>query len=253
MSAASSESTPWIRRYHQSPCGAPRLVCFPHAGGAATYFFPTSRVLSSRAEVLAIQYPGRQDRRAEPCVDSLHDLADMIYLELKPWTDRPLALFGHSMGASLAFEIAHRIEQDGHQPLVLFASGRRAPSRHRTETVHLMDDEGLIRDLKRLAGTDARMLGEREVLEMILPALRSDYRAAETYRAAPGIRLGCPITVLTGTEDPQVTLEDAEAWADHTVADCKVRVFPGGHFFLNDHAAAVHEEIASALAAPHRA
>jgi surfactin synthase thioesterase subunit len=253
MSAASSENTAWIRRYHQSPPGVPRLVCLPHAGGAATYFFPTSRALSAHAEVVAIQYPGRQDRREEACVDNLHDLADMIYLELKPWTDQPLALFGHSMGASLAFEIAHRLEREGHQPLVLFASGRRAPSRHRAETVHLMDDEALIRDLKKLAGTDARMLGEREVLEMILPALRSDYRAAETYRATPGIRLGCPITVLYGTDDPQVTLEEAQTWADHTVSGCTVRIFPGGHFFLNDHAVAVHEEIAGALAAAYRA
>jgi pyochelin biosynthetic protein PchC len=94
------------------------------------------------------------------------------------------------------------------------------------------------------------MLGEEEVLRMILPSLRSDYRAAETYRIRPGTPpLDTPVVAFTGADDPQVTVEEAGAWAEHTTADFRLRVFPGGHFFLNDHVTAVVEEAASALEA----
>lgn len=248
MTGLSTQSSAWVRRFHQKDAPETRLICFPHAGGSATYFFPVSQGMPSSVEVLAVQYPGRQDRRAEPCVEDIHELADLVYEELRPWVDRPFALFGHSMGASLAFEVARRLEEDGIAPKALFASGRRAPSRHRDERVHLMDDATLIADLKRLAGTDTRMLGEEEVLRMILPALRSDYKAAETYRVRPGKRLGAPILALTGADDPQVTLDEAAAWSEHTTAEFRLRAFPGGHFFLNDHGKALMEEFAAVLA-----
>src|ERR1700712_4687720 len=115
----------WIRRFHESPGASARLVCFPHAGGAATYFYPLSRTLAPSIEALAVQYPGRQDRRAEPCVDDIHELADLVAPALLEWADRPLALFGHSMGATLAFEVAGRLEKAGVRPAGLFVSGRR--------------------------------------------------------------------------------------------------------------------------------
>ncbi|WP_138796198.1 thioesterase II family protein, partial [Escherichia coli] len=131
-----------------------RLVCFPHAGGSAAYFHGVSRALSPAVDVLAVQYPGRQDRRHEPLIDSIDGLAARVREELAPWTDRPLALFGHSMGAMVAFEVALRLTADGAAPSVLFASGRRAPSRYREESVHLHDDAGIMAELSRLDGTD---------------------------------------------------------------------------------------------------
>lgn len=229
----------WIRRFHPAPDAPTRLVCLPHAGGSAPFFFPVSRTLSPAVDVLAVQYPGRQDRRAEPCVDDLGELADLVTRELRGWLDRPILLFGHSMGATLAFEVARRLEQEGTVPLGLFASGRRAPSRHRDERVHLADDDGLLADLKRLSGTNSQVLGDDEMVRMILPAVRSDYRAAETYRYRPGPPLSCPIVALTGDDDPHVTMEEARAWSEHTAADFSLRVYPGGHFYLNTHAAAV--------------
>ena len=109
----------WIRGFHPGADGAPRLVCFPHAGGSATFYFPLSRALAPSMEVLAVQYPGRQDRRAEPCIDSIDGLADEIVDALRPLTDRPMALFGHSMGAVLAYETARSWEALGHAPLPL--------------------------------------------------------------------------------------------------------------------------------------
>jgi len=243
MTDTHRDTDPWIRRFHPVPDATTRLVCLPHAGGSAPFFFPVSKAMSPSVDVLAIQYPGRQDRRGEPCVNDLNELADLVTERLQPWLDRPIALFGHSMGATLAFEVARRLERAGVVPLALFASGRRAPSRHRDERVHLADDAGLIADLRRLSGTDPQVLGDDELLRAILPAIRGDYRAAETYRYRPGPRLNCPIVALTGDSDPHVTMAEAEAWGEHTESAFTLRVFSGGHFYLTSHSAAVMREI----------
>lgn len=238
-----TNSEKWIRRYHPAPDATTRLVCFPHAGGSATFYHPVSRALSPDLDVVAIQYPGRQERRTEPLVDTVEKLADLVVEALEPWTDRPLTLFGHSMGASLAYEVALRLEAAGHQPLGLFASGRRAPSRWRDERVHLSDDDGLLAELRGLSGTDPAVLGNEEILRMIMPAVRSDYRAAETYRPEAGPRVDCPIVALVGDDDPKVTEDEARSWGDHTTADFDLHVFGGGHFYLNSHAPKVIQQI----------
>lgn len=204
--------------------------------------------MAPRMDVLAIQYPGRQERRGEPCVDDLRELASMIAPELRPWLDRPAALFGHSMGATLAFEVALLLEREGVELLGLFASGRHAPSCFRDDRVHQRDDAGLIAHMRRLAGTDLQMLDDDEMLQTILPALRSDVRAAETYRYQPSPALSCPVTALIGDHDTQVNLDEAGGWADHTTGNFDLEVFPGGHFYLNAHTAAVLKSISGRTA-----
>ncbi|MFG1675378.1 thioesterase II family protein [Micromonospora sp. NPDC049282] len=239
----------WIREYHPATPGSVQLVCLPHAGGSASYYFPVSRALAPEVEVLAIQYPGRQDRRHEPLVRDLPELARRVRAVLRPRTDRPLALFGHSMGASLAFEVARLLEQeDGVTPAWVFASGRRAPSRVRDERVHQLDDRGLIADVRRLSGTEGGLLGDDEVLRMILPAIRADYTAAETYRYADGPPLSAPITAFTGESDPKATVDEVRSWQDHTTGPFDLHTYSGGHFFLNRHQAAVLTIIRTQLA-----
>lgn len=229
----------WIRRYHPAPEAAERLVCFPHAGGSASFYLPVSTALSPAVDVLGVQYPGRQDRRHEPGVTSVADLADSITRALADWGDRPLTFFGHSMGAVVAFEVARRMEGAGGGPVRLFASGRRAPSRTREENVHLRDDDGLVAELRALSGTDVQFLADEELLRMILPAIRSDYTAVETYRCDSRATVRCPVTVLTGNADPKTSLDEARAWAEHTTGGSELKVFPGGHFFLADRQADV--------------
>ncbi|MFE0192292.1 thioesterase II family protein [Streptomyces sp. NPDC058989] len=238
----------WVRRFHPAPGAGTRLVCLPHAGGAAGFYFPVSAALAPRVDVLAVQYPGRQDRRKEPCIDSLPELARQVVPRLLPWTDRPLALFGHSMGASVAFEVARTLEHEhGVVPVVLFASARRAPSAHRDEFVHRQSDDRLIRDVEELSGTDAQLLRDPEMRSMVLPALRGDYKAAETYRYVPGPGLSCPVTALIGDADPRVTVEEARAWATHTTGAFDLKTYRGGHFYLNEHSDAVVREISGQL------
>ncbi|WP_425322692.1 thioesterase II family protein [Actinoplanes ianthinogenes] len=234
MSPPMVDTSAWIRSFHPAPSAPARLVCFPHAGGSASYFFPVSRALSPDVEVLGVQYPGRQDRRHEPCVGDLISLAEMIVPQVEPWLDRPVAFFGHSMGASLAYEVARRLP--GVELTGLFVSGRGAPTRVRDEGMHLADDRRLIADLARMSGTDAAVLADEEILRTVLPALRADYRAAETYRYQPGPPLSCPVTALIGDLDDQVSEPEARPWADRTTGPFALRVFSGGHFYLNDHA-----------------
>jgi len=250
VSTAPVASDTWIRRFH--PAGRPltRVVCLPHAGGSASFWYPLSAALAGRFDVLGVQYPGRQDRRAEPPIADLGTLADRITdaLESSAAADdaTPLVLFGHSMGAILAFEVARRLRVP---PAALIASGRRAPDRRRVERVHRLDDAALIAELRSLSGTDASLLDDEEVLRMVLPALRADYRAIETWRVTPGNPLTCPITVLIGDADPKVTLDEATSWRDHTTGTFALHTFTGGHFYLTEHQAAVTERIADAARA----
>lgn len=253
MTANLTRTSPWIRRFHPADDARARLLCLPHAGGSAPFYFPVSKALSPDVDVLAVQYPGRQDRRHEPCIDSIHALADALAEEVRPWTDRPLALFGHSMGATVAFELALRLEARGTVPLVVFASGRRAPSRHQDGSVHLRDDEGVITELRALNGTDTAVFGDEELLRMVLPAIRSDYRAAETYRYSPGPRLAAPIHAHTGVDDPAASLDDVRSWAAHTDVSFEMHTYPGGHFYLNDQASLVIDSISRTISSrlPH--
>jgi surfactin synthase thioesterase subunit len=237
----------WLRQFHPTADAPVRLVCFPHAGGAATSYFPLSRALAPAVDVAAVQYPGRQDRRGERCIDDLRELADLIADELRPRCDLPLALFGHSMGATVAYEVARRLERDGTLLLGLFASGRRAPSIDRYESIHLRDDRGIVQALRELSGTDSVVLGDEELLNMVLPAVRNDYRAVETYRHDAGPLLRVPICVLVGDSDPMTDLAEARAWASHTAATCRVEVFAGGHFFLQPQSENVRRTIVRQL------
>ncbi|MEU9477983.1 alpha/beta fold hydrolase [Streptomyces sp. NPDC048191] len=236
MTTLTEQDRLWIRRYHPRPDAAARLVCLPHAGGSASFYRPVSASMPDSVDVLAVQYPGRQDRRHEPCATSIQELADDVTSVLLPWTDRPLLVFGHSLGATLGFEVARRLERDHGVVLrALFASARRAPSCPRDESVHLRDDDGLVAEMRQLSGTDAAILEDVELIRMALPAIRADYRAAETYVYEPGPNLNCLVIGLVGDDDPKVTVDEARAWSRHTDASFDFHVFQGGHFYLTSH------------------
>ncbi len=237
----------WLRRYRPVAEPSARLVCFPHAGGSASAFLPFSKLMPDTVEVVAVQYPGRQDRYAEPLIDSVDELAAHVAPLLEPLADRPLALFGHSLGSVVAFETARRLERDGLRPAHFFASGRVAPTVVRSITTHLLDDDGIIARMAELQGTDERLLANKELLRLALPAVRNDYRAAAEYTYRPGPPLSCPLTVLTGEEDSHVPYADALAWREMSTGGSAIHSFPGGHFYLIEQAAEVCSVVAEAL------
>lgn len=239
VSHAAHITTEGIQRFHSSPGAETALVCFAHAGGAAGYYRPLSAALSPGIDVLAIQYPGRQNRRTEPLAGTIDQLVDDSMEALAPWTHRPLALFGHSMGAVVAYEVAGRLTAAGGPPLTLIVSGCRAPGEEPGREVHVRDDDGLVAEIRRLGGTDTRVLDDPEMRALFLPALRADYRAVETYRHAGGPRLPCPVLALAGDTDPVASPADMRHWAAWTSARFDLLSFDGGHFYLADRYTAV--------------
>lgn len=243
----------WVRRFHPAGSGVMRLVCFPHIGGSASFYRAISAALTPSVEVLAIQYPGRQDRYDENPATNIHDLADGAFEALRPALGAEVALFGHSMGSLVAFEIVRRMEQMlGMGPAVLVASGMWAPSRRREgelETKKIDDMDGIVADLKRLKGTDPGLFDDEELMHRIASAIRSDYAATASYRCAPEVRVTCPVTVFVGDRDPHVSMEAAQAWSGHTAGGFDLRVFAGGHFYLANLQTAVARELSAVLRA----
>ncbi|MEU4168978.1 alpha/beta fold hydrolase [Streptomyces sp. NPDC026665] len=228
----------WLRRFTTTAADGPILVCFPHAGGSATAFKDLARVLHPDVDVVSVQYPGRQDRyREEPFTD-LGPLAEAVTEELArelAADGRPYALFGHSMGSLVAFETARRLaERRLPAPQRVFFSGRGGPDL-RDSAYDLYDDADMLAEVRRLGGTDQSMLEDPDILELVLPALRADYRILGTYRGpSAGGPLTAPVTALIGDSDPIATVQDAHTWREHTTGDFRVEVFPGGHFYLFD-------------------
>ncbi|HEY9371200.1 thioesterase II family protein [Streptomyces sp.] len=236
----------WLRRFHATPDPGTRraqVILFPHAGGTAGYFVPLSAELAEVADVLAVQYPGRQDRWREPAIDDLHELSQQVVAALEPALDgRPLVLFGHSMGALVAYETARLLT-----PARLFVSGCPAPSRGVEGEESITDDDGLLADLRTLDGTNAELLDDPAVREVILPALRADYRAVRTYAWRPGPEPACPVTVLTGNSDPRTPADAVLDWKRHAPEDCRFEEYEGGHFYLTEHTREVAALIAASL------
>lgn len=235
MNGPRSDPDAWLRRYGDTERAGPRLFCFPHAGGSAPFFRTWQSASGMAVDLVAIQYPGRQERADEPLLDDLAELAGHTAEAIRPLTDRPYAFFGHSMGAAVAFETAVRLAATGPGPRALFLSGRRAPSRFREPDVHTWSDDRFVEHIVGLQGTEPDLLQDPDLLAAVLPVLRADYRAAETYRPAPGTpRTTAPLVLMAGDEDPEADREAVEAWSAHTIAGAEFLSFPGGHFFLVD-------------------
>jgi surfactin synthase thioesterase subunit len=233
----------WLRCFEARPSAAKRLICFPHAGGSAAFYHPWA-LAAMDAELHIVEYPGRADRLFEPLVGDARRLAEAVADALPPLRDRPVALFGHSMGATVAYETARLLTARGVPPVHLFVSASRAahdrPGRTEGhEILHDKDDETFVAALIRLGGADAQALAVSELREIVLPYIRNDFRLIATYRHEPGTPLALPITALAGEADPIVTPAETKRWADLTTGEFTHRVFPGDHFYLVQHRDAV--------------
>ncbi|MDH6131235.1 pyochelin biosynthetic protein PchC [Kitasatospora sp. MAA4] len=216
-----------LRCYLPRPDAAVRLVCFPHAGSGAGAFRGWPELLPPWIELLAVQYPGREDRFTEPLVTDLTTLAEAVLPEVEA-LGPPVALFGHSMGAAVAHEVALRLPRPAH----LIVSAREPVEHVSAGSVHLGGDAALRAELDRLGGTSRLLFEDAELWQLMAPVIRADYQLIETYRPPLGRRLDCPVTAFAALEDTELTLDQAGDWAHATTGAFTLRTFPGDHFYL---------------------
>lgn len=225
---------------------ATRLFCLPHAGAGASGYWPWASLLAPEVDVVPIELPGRESRYKELPQRSVFDLvADLI----DPLSERiglDFAIFGHSMGALVGYELTRALASRGTPPRHLFVSGLAAPHLGPTRRdVHLLPEPDLLAVMEELEGTSPEVLAHPELVQLLLPALRADFEVCETYRHPHDAALPVPITVLGGLRDPSVSVREMRAWQDLTSAGFEARFFPGGHFYLHTR----RDEIIAALLA----
>jgi medium-chain acyl-[acyl-carrier-protein] hydrolase len=218
-----------------------RLICLPFAGGSAATYLPWQAALGPTVEVCAVQLPGRGARVAEPPISSLHQIIGTLAHIIASDTALPFALFGHSMGALLGFELARQCARLGlSMPVHLFASGCAAPQRRDpTKALHRLPDDELIAALADYNGTPPELLAHRELMAILLPMLRADFSVVGNYEYQHAPLLNVPITVLAGKDDQRVTLEQAAAWSLESSVPSHIEWFDGDHFFIQQHTQAV--------------
>ncbi|AEV74833.1 putative thioesterase involved in non-ribosomal peptide biosynthesis [Mycolicibacterium rhodesiae NBB3] len=233
-----------MRKFHnRESSDRPTLLLFPHAGAGASWYRQFSKVLSDDFEVIAFQYPGRQDRAGEPPLATLEDIAAGAFAEFvasEANNGSPITTLGHSMGALVSFEFARLAEAAGVKVRQLTVLAAVAPHRVAGKPPAPKDDQGLLAHLRWLGGTNADVIADPELVTMTFPVVKADHRAAQTYSCEPSARIAARIQVIGGDQDPIVSMADLHGWREHS-DDVDVMIFEGGHFFLLDHVAAIRE------------
>ncbi|HEU4507244.1 MAG TPA: alpha/beta fold hydrolase [Pyrinomonadaceae bacterium] len=250
ITSAKPAQSPWLAYYQPNYRATLRLFCFPYAGGSALVFNKWRESLPPFVEVCPVQLPGRGNRLDVPPFTDIDPLVEAAAAALLPYFDVPFAFFGHSMGASISFELARLLRREGRRlPLHLYISGRRAPHIISDDPLlHPLPEAELLDELRQLNGTPKEVLEHPELMQMMLPLLRADFSVAETYVCKPEPPLNIPMTVFGGLSDKDVGREDLEAWREYTTAPFKLRMLAGDHFFLNTSQAILLRLLATELA-----
>lgn len=231
-----------------------RLFCLPYAGGAASLFRDWPGRLRTPVEVVAVEPPGRGARFGEPALGDAHRLADALAEALLPWLDRPFALFGHSNGALMAFEIAHRLRDRGHLPALFFASAKNAPGLvDERSPLHALPRAAFLDALRERGGTPPEFFEHPDLVELYLPVLRADFSLSETYRYRRREPLATTLVTVAGRDDPCMGEDALLGWRREFHGPVSHHRIDGGHFFIDTHldalAALIDAHLATALAA----
>lgn len=213
----------------------PTLYIFPHAGGSPSFYAPFAKTFTTGIKRLAVQYPGKGGTHDLSSFTSIAELADEVCRKLPPIGDdsKSIGFFGHSMGGLVAFEVARRLEEEGHGIGALFVSAIAAPGRVGYD--YIPDtDRGLLDAVSQMTGVNPEFLENEEFAAKILPTLRG-FKAITKYECAPESKVSCPIFAYYADDDEVATREKVEPWAQRTTAECVLREFPGHHFYLTEH------------------
>lgn len=241
--------SPWLTPLNA--CRSPRafVVCLPFGGGSASSYRPWSASFPADVQLCAIDLPGRAARFSEPLLTRAEQIIEAL-LRL-PDLPGPFLLFGHSLGAILAYEWTSALQQAGRPlPVHLVVSGRSAPHTERARTpIHGLDDAAFLAEVRRYQGLPDEVLAHQELIELYLPILRADFTVTETYQHIARPALKVPMHVLGGEHDPMVSPEQLARWTELTSAASQITTFEGGHFYLDAHREAVVQRLLALL--PH--
>jgi len=222
------------------------LFCLPYAGATASVYSRWAKLLPDAIELCPVELAGRGKRFGEPFYENVEAAVEHILEQLEERLQQPFALFGHSMGSLLAYELYFAIRKRRlPEPDIVFFSGRSAPHIPRNnESIHLLPDVPFVEKLSGYGAMPDRFLEDKELAKLFLPILRNDFRIVENYEyVEKRERLACDVAVLYGSRDESM-VGDAMEWRRHAGRGCDIVRFDGGHFFIHD----VQEQVVSYLA-----
>lgn len=237
----------WIRRFRDGDECQTKLLCFPHAGAGASTYRTWPAGLPSDVGVLAVRYPGRDDRFDDPFSPGLENLADEIADALGDLAQMRLVLFGHCMGASVAHEVALRLQDRGCSPAALCVSARRPPQALADRRTDYGTDQDIIAHAVSLDASSAVVFDDPDLREAMLPAVLADYHLTAGYSGGQRPPLSCPIYGYAGDDDPELSPEQMHGWAEMTHDAFQFRALPGGHFYLKHEEATLLADLCDVL------
>lgn len=225
--------SPWVRIAPRSEARL-RLFCFPYSGAGALAFRTWQNSFPAEVEICPVQLPGRENRFREIPFTRMNALVNALAEGITPYLDLPFALYGHSLGSLVAFEVARKLRSWGaRQPAHLLVSGCHAPQIERqAPPIYQLADEEFLAEVERFGGTSKEVLQNKELMKLVLPTLRADLTIYDTYRYISLPTLDCPISAYGGLQDTRATEEDMASWQAQTSSAFTLKMFPGGHFFL---------------------
>lgn len=232
---------PWLVPLRTSRNERYRIVVFPYAGGGASAFRTWSSLLPAEAGLYGVQYPGREQRIGEAALADLDSLAAGAASAVAMLADRPIVLFGHSMGGQVAFETCRRLaERHGVRADHLFISAVHAPDRLSRRPLSGLPDGPFLRNIAEMGGTSPAVLESRELMDLFLPMLRADFMATEGYGRERGeAAVATPVTALYGLDDPEAWRSEVEGWRPYCAGGFELVSVEGDHFFMIKRAVAV--------------
>lgn len=227
-----------------------RLFCLPFAGGGASLYRPWTTQLGPNIEVCPIQLPSRENRYSEKPITDAYQMAQMIATQILPFLNRPYAIFGHSMGALLAYELVRELGRlKANLPEKLFVSAHRAPHLPRKRALlHALPNNEFIESLKQYGGFPEEILNNQEFIDFVLPTMRADMTLCDLYAFKDAdLRLSTPLEIFAGVDDLEAGPDQMRAWSEHTTGGSNIQIFEGGHFFLRSHSKQLLDHISASL------
>jgi medium-chain acyl-[acyl-carrier-protein] hydrolase len=217
----------------KTPQSEVQLICFPFAGSGASLFYPWVHSLSPKFEIWAFQAPGHEELVDQELINDLVKMKEYILQKILPILKPPFILFGHSLGAVLAYELTKELQSKNLIPATLIVSGRQPPHlKSKKASISHLKNEDFINEVFQFNGTPQELLASNEFLEMAIPILRADFQLAENYQVQIQEKIKCPIKVLGSTHDQWIDVHEITQWSDATENSCEIAIFEGDHFHL---------------------